>query len=113
MPNIYEFLSFDALPPAAIVETDDTLTITASAIPDVDEGQEVVFFLRTPLGHGIAIYLTLQQDNLGKPMEVVLDKSQLPKSKELHIDYGAYVNKRAVHRSAVTYYPAPPADARQ
>lgn len=107
MPNTYEFLSFDALPAVTVTETDDKLTITAPAIPGLDEKQEVVFFLRKPTGHGIAIYLTLQPDNLKRPMVIELDKSQLPKTKELHIDYGAYVNRRAVHRSAVAQYPAP------
>ena len=106
MSNAYEFLSFDDLPAAEITETENTITLTAPAIPDVDAGQEVVFFVRTPLGKGIAVYLTLQQDRLNEPMEVKLDKSQLPKSKEWHVDYGAYVNKRAVHRSAVSYFPA-------
>ncbi|NCE90650.1 hypothetical protein [Pseudomonas sp. L13] len=102
-----ELLEFEGLPAAVITETEDQLTITAPPICGVDDGQEVVFFLRNPLGSGIAIYLTLKKANLKKNMEVVLDKSQLPKSKELHIDYGAYVNQRAVHRSAVTYFPAP------
>ncbi|KRP47825.1 hypothetical protein SAMN04490190_1082 [Pseudomonas libanensis] len=112
MPNSYDFLSFDGLPAADITETDDKLKITAPAIPDVEKGQEVVFFLRTPEGHGIAIYLTLEEERLQQPMELELDKQQLPKSKVLHIDYGAYVNKRAVHRSAVAYYPAPAPAAR-
>nr|WP_314560388.1 hypothetical protein [uncultured Pseudomonas sp.] len=106
MPNKYDFLSFDGLPAAKIVETDNTVKLTASAIPGVDEGQEVVFFVRTLQGNGIAIYLTLQKENLKKSMELELDKSQLPKSKELYIDYGAYVNQRSVHRSAVACYPA-------
>ncbi|CAM2739465.1 hypothetical protein [Pseudomonas gessardii] len=105
MQNTYDFLSFDGLPAAEITETGDKLTITAQAIPNIDKGQEVVFFLRTPMGHGIAIYLALQQDNLKRPMVIEIDKSQLPKARELHIDYGAYDNRRAVHRSAVAYYP--------
>ncbi|WP_348749625.1 hypothetical protein [Pseudomonas rhodesiae] len=105
MPNVFEFLSFDGLPAAEIVETGDKVTITAPAIPDINEGQEVVFFARTPQGHGIAIYLVLREDNLKRPMVIELDKSQLPKSKEVQFDYGAYVNMRAVHRSAMAYYP--------
>jgi hypothetical protein len=107
MPNVYEFLSFDALPAAGISEHDDKLTITAPAIAELDEGQEVVFFIRTPLGHGIAIYVALQRTDLKQPMVIMIDKSQLPKARQLHIDYGAYVNRRAVHRSAVAYYPDP------
>ncbi|MDQ0740363.1 hypothetical protein [Pseudomonas sp. W4I3] len=105
MSNVYEFLNFDQLPAAEVTENGDKITITAPAIPGVGAGQEVVFFARTPLGSGIAIYVPLNQDSLKRPIEVVLDKSQLPNSKELYIDYGAYINKRAVHRSAVRSFP--------
>jgi hypothetical protein len=112
MPNVYEFISFDGLPAAVITETDKELTVTAPAIHGLKKGQEVVFFFRTPLGHGIAVYLSLEEDSLKQPMVLVIDKSKLPKSRELHIDYGAYVSQRAVHRSAVAYYPASEAAAR-
>ncbi|WP_330216382.1 hypothetical protein [Pseudomonas sp. AM8] len=105
MPNVYKFISFDGLPAAVITDTGKELIVTAPAIRGLEKGQEVVFFFRTHLGHGIAIYLTLEEGSLKQPMEVVVDKSKLPKSRELHIDYGAYVSQHAVHRSAVAYYP--------
>ncbi|MCS3515550.1 MULTISPECIES: hypothetical protein [Pseudomonas] len=106
MPNVYKIISFDGLPAALITDTEKELIVTAPAIPGLEKGQEVVFFFRTHLGHGIAVYLSLEEGSLKQPMELVVDKSQLPKTKELHIDYGAYVSRRAVHRSAVAYYPA-------
>jgi len=106
MPNVYDSLAFDALPAAELTKIGDKLRINAPAIHGVEEGQEVVFFIRTPLGHGIAIYVTLLRSNLKQPIVVEIEEKELPKSKVLHIDYGAYINKRAVHRSAVADYPA-------
>lgn len=106
MPNVYDSLAFDALPAAELTKIGDKLRINAPAIHGVEEGQEVVFFIRTPVGHGIAIYVTLEQGNLTQSIVVEIDEKELPKSKVLHIDYGAYVNKRAVHRSELSYYPA-------
>lgn len=105
MPNTFDFLEFDALPAAEVFDEGDNIRLIAPRILGVDVGQEVVFFLRNVQGNGIAVYVTLTKNTLGDSIEVVLHKDQLPKAKSLIIDYGAYINQRSVHRSAVSHYP--------
>lgn len=107
MPNVQKSISFERLPAAVITDSDNgkELIVTAPAIHGLEKGQHVVFFFCTLRGSCIAIYLSLEESSLNESMKLVIDKSQLPISGELHIDYGAYVSEHAVHRSAVAYYP--------
>ncbi|MFA7943846.1 hypothetical protein ACEK06_15430 [Pseudomonas brenneri] len=105
MPNKFDFLKFDALPAAEVFDEGDNIRLKAPRISGVDEGQEIVFFLRNHQGDGIAVYVKLTKKTLNDAIEVVLQKDKLPKAKSLTIDYGAYINESSVHRSAVSHYP--------